>query len=497
MGKKIYVILIILWIPALFMAQSVKRRLLSANVFQFHQMIYVYGYEHLNSDLVFRCLSYDKKLQLKDSVNFSLGKHTASDYLDITVDTLHDVLNFYFQLANQKNKVSLLRCNDSLRKIGTAENYDANHINALSAFDDEKYAYKKNLYIIRTVPDTSGKQFYLSKYELKNMNKPFEYDDVWQYAFERKYVYRASILFADTNLVIVYAHVFDGLKKGQWILRINANNGKVIRGSKLSAKGDSRHFLMSNFIIDQKTKGIDVIGSIYNDNMIDFKNKTSNFTNQSKGHKIFLCNIDSLGDVTSRVEKAFPLPLQTKSGNILQSFHLKITEFSKKTDGSFAIWSDLYEQAQPNTFVYYSSWQFNLVPNDVDYEINRSVFTIGAKAIPNFPSLAKGDTDGKFILNDIGEYDKLKYKKPLNDVVIKTDFDNLRNTFYVFKKTDVLSAKKTYHYVFKGKKGLESKIILKSEQGQHANIFFPSVMSYITFLTNIGNTEFEIKLNTL
>jgi hypothetical protein len=45
---------------------------------------------------------------------------------------MHDVLNFYFQLANQKNVVSLLRVNDSLKQIATAENYDANHINSLA-----------------------------------------------------------------------------------------------------------------------------------------------------------------------------------------------------------------------------------------------------------------------------------------------------------------------------------------------------------------------------
>jgi hypothetical protein len=144
------------------------------------------------------------------------------------------------------------------------------------------------------------------------MNKPFEYDYKWQFAFERKHIHRASVLATDTHQVIVYAHVFDGLKKGQWILSINANTGEIIRGTKLSAKGDQRHFLMSNFIIDKKTKSIDVIGSVYDAASIDFKNKTSNFTSQAKNHKLFLVTIDSLGDVIQRVEKVFPLPIQTK-----------------------------------------------------------------------------------------------------------------------------------------------------------------------------------------
>ncbi len=497
MGKIGQILTLILGFISLVNGQTIKRNLLSANVLCFHNSLYVYGYEQSQAILKFKCFSYSNKLQAKDSIEYNLGKHTPSDYLEISADTMHDVLNFYFQLANQKNVVSLLRVNDSLKAIATSENYDANHINSLAVFDDEKLTYKQDLYIIRTATDSANKQFYLSKYHVKSMSKPFEYDYKWQFAFERKHIYRASVLAADTHQVIVYAHVFDGLKKGQWILRINANTGEIIRGTKLSAKGDQRHFLMSNFIIDKKTKSVDVIGSVYDATSIDFKNKTSNFTSQAKNHKLFLVKIDSLGDVAQRVEKVFPLPIQTKTQTGLQSFHLKIKEFAKNTDGSYNIWSDVYEQTLPNILTYYSSWQFNLVPNDVDYDVNRSTFTISSKVIPNFMSVAKGDNYGKYLLNDIGEYDRFKYKKPLNEVVIKTGLDDLNNAFYVLKKTDMLSAKKTYNYIFVGKKGLEYKALLKSEQGQNINLFFTDKKTYISFISNIGNSDFELKVNTL
>jgi hypothetical protein len=497
MGRISQILIVLVGFTSLVNGQTIKRNLLSANVLSFHNSLYVYGYEQSNASLKFKCFSYNTKLQTKDSIEFNLGKHTPSDYLEITADTMHDVLNFYFQLANQKNVVSLLRVNDSLKQIATAENYDANHINSLAVFDDEKLAYKQDLYVIRTTADSADKQFYLSKYHVKSMNKPFEYDYKWQFAFERKHIYRASVLAADTNQVVVYAHVFDGLKKGQWILRINANTGEIIRGTKLSAKGDQRHFLMSNFIIDKKTKSMDVIGSVYDANSINFKNKTSDFTSQAKNHKLFLLTIDSLGDVAQRVEKAFPLPIQTKTQTGLQSFHLKIREFTKNTDGSYNIWSDVYEQSLPNIFSYYSSWEFSLIPDDVDYTVNRSTFTISSKVIPNFVSLAKGDSYGKYIMNDIGDYDRFKYKKPLNEVVIKTDLDEINNAFYVLKKTDILSAKKTYNYIFMGKKGLEYKTLLKSEQGQNINLIFIDKKSYISFITNIGNSDFELKVNSL
>ena len=497
MGKKQYVIIVFIAISSLLKGQAIKQNLLLANALTFHHNIYTYGYEQSKANLLFKCYAYNYQLKLQDSVLYDLGKHTTADYLEISVDTLHDVLNFYFQLANQKNMVSLLRVNDTLGKIASAENYDANHINSLTAFDDEKYAYKEDMYIIRTNTDTAGKQFYLSKYHVKDMTKPFEYDYKWQFAFERKFIHRASVVYADSNQVIVYAHVFDGLKKGQWMLRINANTGEIIKGTKLSAKGDARYFLMSNVIVSNKGKNIDVIGSIYDANMIDVKNKTQNFTNQSKAHKLFLVCMDSVGDVITRAEKQFPLPIQTKSVEGLKSFHVKLREFKKLKDNSFDVWLDVYEQSKPLQFCYYSSWHIDIAPDDVDFAFTPSKFLISTAAIPGYISFEKGDTYGKFILNDISEYDKFKYQKPLNPFVITAGIDDLGNSTFLLKKTTLMTATKSYNYITMGKKALENKVILKSEQGQKANIYFYKKNGYISFTTNTANTEFELKLNTL
>lgn len=477
--------------------QTIKRNLLFANAIPFHHNIYTYGYEQSKSSLIFKCYSYSYKLQLQDSISFILGKHTPTDYLEISADTLHDVLNFYFQLANQKNVVTLLRLNDTLEKITSTENYDANHINSLTAFDDEKYEHKEDMYIIRTTKDSIGKQFYLSKYQIKTIDKPFEYNYKWQFAFEKKYIHRASVTYADSSLVLVYAHVFDGLKKGQWILRINAKTGEIIKGTKLSAKSDTRHFLLSNVVVDKKSKSIDVIGSIYDANMIDFKNNSFDFTNQAKNHKLFLVTIDSLGDVITRTEKVFPLPTQTKSVEGLKSFHVKIREFKKLKDNNFDVWLDIYEQSKPLILCYYSSWNIKVSAEEEDYIFTPSKFYISTAAIPGYISFAKGDTYGKFILKDITEYDKFKYQQPLNQYIINTGLDDSNNSYYILKKTDIISSTKTYNYVYMGKKGLETKIILKSEQGQKSTIYFYKKLGYISFITNKDNTEFELMLNSL
>lgn len=497
MGKKGHIVCILLLSFCMAKSQAVRKNLVSANCLQFHHQMYVFGLQETKTALTFKCFSYNDKLQLKDSAEYNLGKHTVPDYLEISSDTLHNVLNFYFQLANQKNMVTLLRLNDTLGKICAVENYDANHVNSLTAFDDEKYIYKEDMYTIRTGIDSGGKQFFLSRYSLKTMLQPFEYDFKWQFAFERKYIHRATVLYADSNYVMVYAHVSDGPKKGQWILRINAGNGALIKGTKLSIKGDPRYFLVSNSSYTKKTNSIDLIGSIYAAESMDFTAKTFNFVNLSKNHKLFLITIDSAGEVVDRVEKLFALPLQINKGSFVTSYHVKIREFKRINTNSFDVWADLYELYDPNTLNYYSSWHIDINPDEVDYAITPSKFLVATKAIPNFSSFAKGDTYGKFHLDDISDYDKFKYKPLLNPVVIKTNMDDVGNSSFVLKKTNISNATKSYNYVFMGKKGLENKVILRSEQGQNVNMLFIDKQHYISFITNVSNSDFELKLNSL
>lgn len=497
MGKKGHIFCILLLVLSMAKGQSVKKNLISSNCLRFHHNLYVFGLQENKTSLTFKCFSYNDKLELKDSADYNLGKYSVPDFLEISSDTLHNVLNFYFQLANQKNVVTLVRLNDTLGKVCSVENYDANHVNSLTAFDDERYLFKEDMYTIRTSSDSAGKQFFLSRYSLKTMLQAFEYDFKWQFAFERKYIHRATILYADSNYVMVYAHVSDGPKKGQWILRINATTGLLIKGTKLSAKGDPRYFLVSNSIYTKKTNSIDLIGSIYVPECMDFKTKAFNFVNLSKNHKLFLITIDSAGEVVSRVEKLFALPLQINKGSFVSSYHVKIREFKKVNTTGFDVWADLYELYDPNTLNYYSSWHIDISPDDVDYAITPSKFFVATKAIPNFSSFAKGDTYGKFHLDDIGDYDKFKYKPLLNPVVIKTEKEDTGNSFYVLKKTNISNATKTYNHVFMGKKGLENKVILRSEQGQTINLFFIDKQHYISFITNIANSDFELKMNVL
>ncbi len=497
MGNKLCVFLAAMLICAQLQAQVVKKSLLSANSFYFGHTVYAFGYEQKKETLFFKCFSYSDSLKLKDSTEFNLGKHLAADYLEVNADTLHGVLNFYFQLADQKNLVTLLRFNNTLKTICSVNNYDANHINSLTAFGDETYIFRQDLYIIKTNTDTTGKQFYLSKYTVKAMDQPFEYDFKWQYAFERQYINNANIIYADSNCVMLSANVYDGLKKGQWILRINAKTGAIIKGTKLNSKGDNRLYLYSNALYNKASKSLDIIGSIYPNTMIDFKTQTVDFKGAASTHQLFILRIDSLGEVSSRTEKPLPMPVQAKSGASVLPLHFKVRTFVKNSDNSFNIAADIYEQTQPTIMTYYTSWLMMLIPNEETYIIKPAPVYVSSKAVPGLISTTKGDAYGKFYLNTVNDYDKFKYAPTPNSLIVKTGPDTLNNTFYVLRKINILNGKRSFNYVFLGKKGLENKMILNAEKGQNASLYFTGNQSYISFITNALNTEFELKLNKL
>lgn len=477
--------------------QTVQRSLLRAASCFYKQRVYVYGYEQSRDGLLFRCFSYNTRLQALDSAAYHLGTDKAAQYLDISQDTIHDVLNFYFQKADQKNRVSLCRLDSSLKTICTMSDYDANHINSLTAFGEEHYYDKTNLYVITNREDSSGRQFYLSKYALKAMDQPFEYDFKWQYAFERKHIHHATMIAADPNQVTLYVHVNDGLKKGQWILRVNARNGNLIKGIKLSPKNDERPYLYSKAFYNVADKSLDIAGSIYPSTMIRFKEGNSDFKTLATTHQLFLVHMDSLGEITTRFEKTLPLPATAaKPGAGAASTHFKIRTVTKQADNTYLLWADLYEQKQPKEFWYANSWQIKLSSAEERSSISTSSLYPLPRLVPDLINPAPGNTYGKVFLKSAADYDWFKYTTPQNPVVINTFTDGAGNPILLFRKVNILSGQRSYLEISTGKKGAESKTLLSSTKGQNSGIY-PLGNSILCFTTDAAAQGFELKLTGL
>ena len=295
-------ILFILLFPVFTFSQSINRSLLKANSLFFRNNIYVFGFVQDKNDLVLKLYKASADLTRLDSVTNLIGKEKAENLLDITSDTLHGYLNFYLQKINSKNSASLVRFNDSLKLITKAENFESNKINSLTTFENEIYTYKNSTYTIRTSEDSLGKQFYLTKYDLITPLKPFEYKQVWQYPLEKRNINTTHIIYADSEIVLIYVTIYSGEKSGQWILKVNAKNGSIVKGIKLNTKGDERNYLYSGFDYDLKSKELFIAGNIYTKQQVDFESKNFAFTNLNKQNVFFFIRIDESGEVVSRDE---------------------------------------------------------------------------------------------------------------------------------------------------------------------------------------------------
>lgn len=208
--------------PFFVSGQSINRTLLKPNSLYFRDNIYVFGFIQDKNDLNFKLYKASADLNKLDSVSNTIGKEKAENLLEITADTLHGYLNFYFQKVNSKNSATLVRYTDSLKLITKVENFESSKINSLTTFENEIYTYKSSTYTIRTSEDSLGKQFYLTKFSVISPLKPFEYKQIWQYPLDKHNINTTHVFYADSEMVLMYVTITSGLKKGQWVLKINA-----------------------------------------------------------------------------------------------------------------------------------------------------------------------------------------------------------------------------------------------------------------------------------
>jgi hypothetical protein len=443
----------------------------------------------------FKIFKFSPNLANVDSLHINLGKEKADAYLEITADTLHNFLNFYLQKGiSSKSKASLIRLNDSLKIVTRADNIDVTKVNSLTSFEDEKYIFNNSVYLVRTTEDSLGKQFYLNKFDVSDLKKPFEYNQKWQFPFEKRHIKTAHVFYADTQLVMIYVHVSTGEKTGQWILRLNSKSGELIKGSKLNPKGDKRHFLFSGFHYDRKNKQLLALGSIYTPQQISFENNTFNFTGLNKQNSFFFVMIDSLGEVTQREEKAVPLPIppNPKSKQVY-FYHLKPREIIKKSDGEYKIYCNLYKSTgQELVFLYETGWIINLTLSEMIVDLVPEKLFMNLSTLPNFLSTDPKEINGKFDLKTIAEFDKMLYSWPLADVEKFVGKDDLSNPKWILNRTDIKSTNTTFYLVKSGQKGLEHKVLLENTKYNRPSVYRISNEKLILFNPSLDNSAFEI-----
>ncbi len=419
-----YLFLCYFIIPAFF-AQTKQLAVSKGNCQLYKGNIYSFGILDQKQNSV--CMIYKLNFQLKalDSLSVDLGKIPTDNFLQLFSDTLHDLLNVYVQRKDKK-QITIIRLNKLFEKIATIENVDVARLNSISTFESELFYFKNNVYTIKSQSDTSGKQFYLNKYVLRSDLKNFDYEPKWQFPFERKNINSAHIFYADTNCVLLYVNVIGDSRFGQWILKVNAKTGKLIRGTKLNDKGETTSYQFGAFLMDTTQRTITFLGQRFTHTQFDQKANKLAITNTPLA-SVYLIEIDSAGEVLSKQDFRIPVnEPKTTSKKVISNYLFRVNSLTKNKEGAITFESDIYKNTD-NTlcYLYANTTAYKLIPEEETLILEKN--TVGSNQMIEkyYFTTDKMDMNGKICIDSLSQFETFFYKT--SNFVVKKQFVNTDN----------------------------------------------------------------------
>jgi len=399
-----------LFISPAFFAQTKQFATSKSNCQLYKGHIYSFGLTDQKQNSV--CMIYKLNFQLKalDSTSVDLGKIPLSNFLQLFSDTLHDLLNIYVQRKDKK-QITILRFNNQFEKIAVIENVDVARLNSISTFENELFYSKNAVYTIKNQTDTSGRQFYLNKYILKSDLKNFDYEQKWQFPFERKNINSAHIFYADTNAVMLYVNVIDGTRFGQWILKVNAKTGKLIRGTKLNDKGELNTYQFGTYMADTAKRTFSFIGQKLTSLQFDQKANKLAISNAAF-ISVYLIEIDSAGEVL--LKQDFKIPInepKTTSKKVISNYLLRFNSFTKNKEGVIAFETDIYKNTD-NTlcYLYANTNIYKLIPEEETLVLEKNSAGSNQMIEKYYFNTDKMDMNGKICIDSLKQFETFFYK---------------------------------------------------------------------------------------
>lgn len=329
--KRVLAFCVFCWsIPVV--AQTVTRPLLNSGSEGWGESLYLYGITETDGKADLTVYRYNFGLQALDSIKTPLGKHKAEEYLRCWSDTIHGYLNIYRQKKNE-DAVDIVRLTKKQQLLPEIHGVQTGRLNNRGMLGASPFFYGGRVYTLRVSNSKEGRQFFLDCLELKDAQQNFDYRMKWQYAFERKNVSRAFIINAEKRWVNLFAAVDSGPKKGQWVLTVNASNGELIRGSRISPKGEKNEFLFGACFADTVKRLTHVIGQ-----------KTGSAPGTIR---IWYVSVDSTGTIGDRLEFALPAN-EPKRGAAKTSPDLTLDfERLRPTPSGLSAEADIYIRHKP------------------------------------------------------------------------------------------------------------------------------------------------------
>lgn len=471
-------------------AQKIELFLQKAECKVWNGNIYAYGLS-VNSKNVF-CVIYKLSPQLAktDSLQIDLGRANADDFLKINADTLHDFLNIYVQ-KKEKKLVQIIRLNKSFKLIASVENVDVARLNSIAAFESEIFYSEQNVYTVKaSYSDTSGRQFYLNKYSLKSQLQNFEYDFTWQFPFEKRNINSAHIISVNKNNVLLYVNVLEGIKRGQWLLRVDAVKGSLIRGTKINPKGDQSFYTFGSIYTDSVNKEVYVTGQKFLISELDQKENKINILNKPFA-ALYLTKMDSLGEIISRDEFKIPI-IEPKGNKTATSYIFRTEKLSKTKDGLFIIENDIFKGTPP-CYRYCNSISNTVTLMEEKLIIDKGAISSNTLIEKFYFNEDKADMNGKLCADSLNNFEKLYYRTLPFKIKMAFKFDETGSPAWLLKKSDSKKGMEDYSYLSKVNKVFQltkTHEILKQEQ---PGIF---ILSKTKYLISRQKSEDVFEINT-
>jgi hypothetical protein len=468
----------ILFAVLLGFAQQQNFNLEKGKVVLFKHKLFAYGFKQ--SEL--RIYLLDLKLKLTDSSFYKLEKSTAADYLSIDCDTLHGTLNVYLQKKDKLN-ATLLRYTDSLKLVNEFKNVEITKLSPLANFDQQKFIYRQFAYVVKSAVDTGGKLFYLSKFEFTPSNtKPFDYKFKWQFNFEKKHIGNIHVFYADTNYALAYVSLITGERKGQWVLKINAATGLLIKAKKLS-NNQSLNYRFANFCRDTISKELFVLGQL-----------TAGDQLASPSPTLFILQFDSLLSLTNQkqvVQKITPANPKAKTAN---TYIFQVPTLETLANSTYAYTLDLFK-SNGNEFKYVNSARLNFSVQ-MDEIVAEPVVQKEYLDVENYYfTQDKKDLNGKLFKDTTVSTDRLFYKAPV--FAVNQSFKTNENELpvWLLKKNDIKLNSINYALLQPGLKVYETKSLYSISKNEDPNMILLNSNTFLLFHTK-NNSVLHLELGT-
>ena len=461
--------LLLITLPIVFSAvkaQNLNLPLSAANSQLFNKTLFSYGIRQTSKQNTFCIYKIDQALQLKDSLLLDLGKNKGETFLQCSSDTAHNFLNVYVQ-KKDANQITVLRFNKNFELLYRINDVDIARLNSISSFNNELYHFEKDIYTLKTQKDSSGFQFYLNKHRLKSDSENFDYLLKWQFPFERKNIEWAHTFYADKNIVLLYVNIASGLKSGQWILKIGAESGQLMKGTRLNDKTEENVYTFGNFHYNLSTKTLLLVGQKFPEKQ--FQSKQNLLSTISASFALtYIMQVDSIGDVVYRQD--FKLPIlepkpvakKTNTNHLLQFVKLKETN-----PNEYSIEIDLYKTSDRISCYNYC----NTITSSIKFieeklQLEKKPLSSNTQ-LENFViSRDKLDRNGKFCIDSLNKLEQVFYKEPAFPVKLGYKPDSLSRPKWLLSKTKLNPASISYQVLQATKSSYELKTLEEISKNQ-------------------------------